>query len=138
MRTSWVFRHRQAEQVHRADDQPYRRLDQRPAAGGIAELRRQQDRPHQRLDLVVVAERRCEPLDLGGIGPERHELAPQLLDDRLGGARMAQQDGDDLLAIEAAGLAEEGLLAVVMLVVAALELAGLAVDRPASERGRRP
>jgi len=50
---------------------------------------------------------------------------------------MAQQDGDDLLAIEAAGLAEEGLLAVVVLVLAAAERAGLAVDGPAGEGARR-
>ena len=48
-----------------------------------------------------------------------------------------QQDGDDLLAVESSGLAEEGLLAVVVLVVAAAELTGFAVDGPAGEGARR-
>ena len=99
-----------------ADDQVDRRLDQAPRLAGIAERRRQQHRPQQRLDLVAASRNdAASSPDLGRVGPERHELAPQLLDDGLGGARMLQQDGDDLVAAEAAGLAEEGLLAVVVL-----------------------
>ena len=75
-------------------------------------------------------------LTSAGIGLQRHELAPQLLDDQLGGARMAQQDGDDVVAVETAGLAEEGLLAVVVLADRGLRNAPVSrsIDQPVKAR----
>ena len=106
--------------------------------GGVAEGRRQEERAHQGFDLVAtLAESDRQARHFGGIGLQRHELAPQLLDDHLGRARLGQQDRQDLVAAEAAGLAEEGLLAIVVPVRMLDELSGLAVDAPAGEGTRR-
>ncbi len=49
----------------------------------------------------------------------------------------ASRIAEDLLAAEAAGLAEEGLFAIVVLAGALDELPGLAIHRPAGESARR-
>jgi hypothetical protein len=76
--------------------------------------------PHERLDRLGVLGRHLVPgRHLGLVGAEE---VVELARDEAGRGRLADDDVDDILAVEAAGLAEEGLDAVVVVVGAVDEL----------------
>ena len=74
--------------------------------------------------------------DLARVRIRRDEFAPQLGGDELGGLGPREQDVEHGVAVEAPGLPEHGLRAVVVEPRAEDERAGLAVEAPAGERAR--
>jgi hypothetical protein len=71
--------------------------------------------PQRDLDLVVgEVELLRDTADLGRVGLGGHELAPQLRHDELGRRRPREQDVEHRVAVEVAGLAEDGLRALVV------------------------
>ena len=78
---------------------------------------------------LKIAARRAND---GGLGVVVGEEPPQPATDVLGGFGLGHDDVDDIVAVEVAGLSEEGLVAEVVLALVEEEL-GLALQLPAGE-----
>src|SRR5690348_3926247 len=124
--------------MHRAHDQFGRRFYQGTATGGIAKRGGQEQRAQEWLHLVVVAAKQAgQTFHFVGVGREGDELPPQLLDDRLRGPWMTQQDCQDVIAREMPRLPKESLLATVVELHAVDELTAIAIERPAGKSAGR-
>src|SRR4029079_17268787 len=134
-----LFRHWQAEQPDRADHQLAGRLDQSTSGGAVTELRRGQQALHQRPDLIVAGAEDCrQPSDFRHRRLERDELPPELADNQLCRAWLPQQDVDDIVAPETAGLIEEGFLASVVQRRIVMEAATFTIAPPTGKGSPRP
>ena len=95
----------------------HRALDLRAHRRGAVEIARQEDCFEQRRDLIiVVAQHRAQLLLKLGRRILAHKVAIDLARDKIRRGGLLQDDVDDVDAVEAAGLAEKRLFAVVVLI----------------------